>query len=69
VVYKVLGDFKSSGQAGDKCNQSLAVRLSGGEEFQHVLGLYPMSNVAEDMANPQLRLFIQYLATRIPRRW
>jgi hypothetical protein len=45
------------------------VRLSGGEEFQHVLGLYPMSNVAEDMANPQLRLFIQYLATRIPRRW
>src|SRR4051812_31666712 len=52
VVYKVLRHFKSSGQAGDKCDQSLAVRLSGGEEFQHVLGLYPMSNVAEDTGKP-----------------
>ena len=67
VVYKVLGHFNSSRQAGDKCHQRLAVRLSGGEEFQHVLGLYPMSNVAEDVGNPQLRLFIQELATRVPR--
>jgi hypothetical protein len=52
VVYKVLRDFKSSGQAGNKCDQGFAVRLSRGEEFQHVLGLYPMSNVAEDMGKP-----------------
>jgi hypothetical protein len=41
------------------------VRLSRGEEFQHLLGLYPMSNVEDEAANPQLRLFIQELATRI----
>jgi hypothetical protein len=28
------------------------VRLARGEEFQHLLGLYPMSNVAEDMGKP-----------------
>src|SRR5256885_1878834 len=52
VVYKVLRDFKPSGQAGDKCDQGFAVRLSRGEEFQHVLGLYPMSNVDNDLGKP-----------------
>ena len=46
VVYEVLRDLKPSGQSGKKRDQSLAMRLSRGEEFQHLLGLYPMSNVA-----------------------
>jgi hypothetical protein len=56
VINKVLRDFKSSGEAGNKGNQRFAVRLSRGEEFQHPLGLYPMSNVADEMGKPATRL-------------
>src|SRR2546423_15113907 len=70
VVYKVLRDFKTSRQAGDKCDQRLAVRLSRGEEFQHVLGLYPMSNVADDIGKPATpvvhpRLGYAYSASKV----
>jgi hypothetical protein len=42
VVHKFLRDLDPSREAGQKGDQSLAVRLPRGEKFQHLLGLYPM---------------------------
>jgi hypothetical protein len=52
VIDELLRDGQTCGQAGNKCDQSLAVRLSRGEEFQHLLGLYPMSNVEDEVGKP-----------------
>jgi uncharacterized protein YlaN (UPF0358 family) len=57
-VYKFLVDTQSGGQAGEKCDQSFAVRLPGSEVAQHKQLILTDEGQRYGEGNPRINGFL-----------